>query len=94
MSLTVVTHNVLAAQPSNIIPLRHPLLNVRLCHVGPMVGRNRGHVTTQGEILTDGFRRAGYQSSPSAKSRLYSARAWSYARFISPCSSSRTRFSF
>jgi len=33
----------------------------RLCIVGPMVGRNPGYVTTQGEILTDHFRAAGYE---------------------------------
>src|SRR6185295_1562050 len=44
----------------NIIPLRNSLRNVRVCQVGPMVGRNAGHVTTQGEILTDGLRREGY----------------------------------
>jgi glycosyltransferase involved in cell wall biosynthesis len=33
----------------------------RLCIVGPMVGRNQGYVTTQGEHLTDHFRAAGYE---------------------------------
>src|SRR5256884_6488734 len=33
----------------------------RLCFVGPMVGRNAGYVTTQGEILADHFRAAGYE---------------------------------
>ena len=32
----------------------------RLCFVGPLVGRNPGLVTTQGEILADLFRDAGY----------------------------------
>src|SRR5262245_48248299 len=32
----------------------------RLCFVGPMVGRNPGYVTTQGEILADCFTFAGY----------------------------------
>lgn len=32
----------------------------RLCFVGPMLGRNPGYVTTQGEKLTDLFARAGY----------------------------------
>ena len=32
----------------------------RLCFVGPMVGRNPGRVTTQGQILSDLFKEAGY----------------------------------
>ena len=32
----------------------------RLCFVGPMVGRNPGHVTTQGQILSDLFSSAGH----------------------------------
>jgi glycosyltransferase involved in cell wall biosynthesis len=32
----------------------------RLCIVGPLVGRNLGYVTTQGEILAAHFRAAGY----------------------------------
>lgn len=32
----------------------------RLCIVGPLVGRNLGHVTTQGEKLADIFEREGY----------------------------------
>ncbi len=32
----------------------------RLCVVGPLVGRNPGHVTTQGEILAAHFAAAGY----------------------------------
>lgn len=36
-------------------------LKERLCIVGPMLGRNEGWVTTQGEILVDRFREAGYQ---------------------------------
>jgi len=44
----------------------------RLCIVGPMVGRNPGYVTTQGEILTDHFRAAGYDVvSVSASSNRY-----------------------
>jgi len=33
----------------------------QLCFVGHMVGRHAGHVTTQGQILCDLFRVAGYQ---------------------------------
>ena len=33
---------------------------LRLAITGPMLGRNRGYVTTQGEFLTDLFREAGY----------------------------------
>lgn len=33
---------------------------LRLCIVGPMLGRNSGWVTTQGEILSDLFRDFGY----------------------------------
>ena len=36
-------------------------MKVRLCIVGPMLGRNEGWVTTQGEILADHFREIGYQ---------------------------------
>jgi glycosyltransferase involved in cell wall biosynthesis len=48
---------------------------LRLCFVGPMVGRNRGYVTTQGEILSDHFAREGYfvisvSSSPNRYMRL------------------------
>jgi glycosyltransferase involved in cell wall biosynthesis len=32
----------------------------RLCFVGPMVARHEGHVTTQGEILSGLFDKAGY----------------------------------
>jgi L-malate glycosyltransferase len=35
-------------------------VTLRLCLVGPMIGRNHGHVTTQGEILSDHFKREGY----------------------------------
>src|SRR5262249_5920098 len=47
----------------------------RLCFVGPMVARNPGHVTTQGEILAEMFRRLGYpviavSSSPNRYVRL------------------------
>lgn len=35
---------------------QHP----RLCFVGPMVGRNPGYVTTQGQILSDLFLNAGH----------------------------------
>lgn len=37
-----------------------PLRERRLCFVGPMVGRNPGLVTTQGEILTDHFAASGF----------------------------------
>ncbi len=33
---------------------------IRVAVVGQMVGRNRGYVTTQGEILSDGLREKGY----------------------------------
>ncbi len=33
----------------------------RLCFVGPMLGRNPGWVTTQGEVLADLFASAGYE---------------------------------
>ena len=33
---------------------------IRIAVVGAMVGRNRGYVTTQGEILSDGLREKGY----------------------------------
>jgi glycosyltransferase involved in cell wall biosynthesis len=47
----------------------------RLCFVGPMVGRNRGYVTTQGEILSDYFKAKGcfvvsVSSSPNRYMRL------------------------
>jgi glycosyltransferase involved in cell wall biosynthesis len=72
MSLTIVTDKSPASQPTNIIPLRNPLRNIRVCQVGPMVGRNAGHVTTQGEILTDGLRREGYPvTSTSAQPNRY-----------------------
>lgn len=32
----------------------------RICVVGPMVGRRRGNVTHQGQIVADGLRSAGY----------------------------------
>jgi L-malate glycosyltransferase len=32
----------------------------RLCFIGPLVGKNPGHVTTQGEILSSHFAEAGY----------------------------------
>lgn len=32
----------------------------RICFAGPMIGRNPGQVTTQGEILSDGFSKLGY----------------------------------
>lgn len=35
-------------------------LKPRLCFVGPMVARHKGHVTTQGEILSGLFREADY----------------------------------
>jgi len=34
--------------------------SLRLCFVGPMVGRNPGQVTTQGQILSDLFKGEGY----------------------------------
>jgi L-malate glycosyltransferase len=34
---------------------------VRLCFVGNMLGRNPGYVTTQGQIVSDLFARAGYE---------------------------------
>ncbi|HEY2951835.1 MAG TPA: glycosyltransferase family 4 protein [Verrucomicrobiae bacterium] len=72
MNLINFTDNAPASPPTNIIPLRIPLRKVRLCQVGPMVGRNAGHVTTQGEILTDGLRREGYPViSISAQSNRY-----------------------
>jgi glycosyltransferase involved in cell wall biosynthesis len=48
---------------------------LRLCFVGPMVGRNPGYVTTQGEILADHFASAGYptisvSASPNRYARL------------------------
>lgn len=47
----------------------------RLCFVGPMVGSNPGHVTTQGEIVSGYFRRLGYpvitaSSHPNRYARL------------------------
>jgi glycosyltransferase involved in cell wall biosynthesis len=47
-----------------------------LCFVGPMIGRNAGYVTTQGEILSDRFASAGYptisvSASPNRYVRLY-----------------------
>src|SRR4030095_50228 len=47
----------------------------RLCFVGPMIGRNHGYVTTQGEILSDHFEDRGYRvisvsSSPNRYVRL------------------------
>jgi len=32
----------------------------RLCFVGPMIGRHPGHVTMQGQILSDLFKESGY----------------------------------
>jgi L-malate glycosyltransferase len=44
----------------------------RLCFVGPMVGRNPGYLTTQGEILADCFASAGYPTiSVSASPNRY-----------------------
>ncbi|MBA3966982.1 MAG: glycosyltransferase family 4 protein [Nitrospirales bacterium] len=34
---------------------------IRVAVVGQMVGRNRGYVTTQGEILSDGLEKEGYR---------------------------------
>jgi glycosyltransferase involved in cell wall biosynthesis len=47
----------------------------RLCFVGPMVGRNAGYLTTQGEVLADCFAAAGYptisvSASPNRYARL------------------------
>src|SRR5215470_10889269 len=47
----------------------------RLCFIGPMVGRNRGYVTTPGEVLSDHFAASGYHvisvsSSPNRYVRL------------------------
>jgi L-malate glycosyltransferase len=36
-------------------------MNPRLCFVGPMVARHKGHVTTQGEILSGLFSEADYR---------------------------------
>lgn len=45
---------------------------LRLCFVGPMVGHNPGHVTTQGEILADHFASISYPViSVSASSNRY-----------------------
>ena len=33
---------------------------LRIAIAGPMVGRHRGFITTQGEFLTDLFRESGY----------------------------------
>jgi glycosyltransferase involved in cell wall biosynthesis len=42
---------------------RNPVQEIypRLCFIGPLVGKNPGHVTTQGEILSSHFAKAGYQ---------------------------------
>jgi glycosyltransferase involved in cell wall biosynthesis len=43
-----------------------------LCFVGPLVGRNSGYVTTQGEILSDKFKEVGYSvTSVSASPNRY-----------------------
>jgi glycosyltransferase involved in cell wall biosynthesis len=46
-------------------------LHPRLCIVGPMVGKNPGYVTSQGEIISDLLAHDGYQltSASSAKNR-------------------------
>lgn len=41
-----------------MVPTENPF--PRLCFVGPLLGRNPGWVTTQGEILADLFSKAGY----------------------------------
>lgn len=60
-------------------------LKERLCMVGPMLGRNEGWVTTQGEILADRFREADYpvlETSPIVNrykrlvDTVYSLLAW------------------
>jgi glycosyltransferase involved in cell wall biosynthesis len=48
---------------------------LRLCFVGPMIGRNAGYVTTQGEILSDRFKAEGWSvisvsASPNRYMRL------------------------
>lgn len=48
----------------------------QVCFVGPMVGRNSGYVTTQGEVLADQFASAGYptisvSASPNRYFRLF-----------------------
>src|SRR4029077_6796216 len=43
--------------------------HLQLCIIGNMLGRNRGFITTQGQILTDLFAREGY-SVISASSRI------------------------
>jgi len=48
----------------------------KLCFIGPMVGRNPGYVTTQGEILADRFTADGY------KPIAVSTHPNRYARFI------------
>lgn len=47
-------------------------LPIRICLIGPMVGRNSGAVTTQGEFLTDLLRQAGHcVISVSARANRY-----------------------
>ena len=55
-TLTPVRHETQEA--ANRLRGTRPL--PRLCFVGPMVGRNPGRVTTQGEILSDMLAEAGY----------------------------------
>jgi len=56
----------------------------RICFAGPMIGRNPGRVTTQGEILSDHFRNIGYQvicvsEHPNRYVRLFDI-AWTIIR--------------
>ena len=34
---------------------------IRICHVGPMIGKNQGYITTQGEKLSELFKIKGHQ---------------------------------
>src|SRR5258708_20160431 len=38
----------------------HLANSLRLCFIGPMIGRNAGYVTTQAQIIADLFEAAGY----------------------------------
>jgi len=56
-------------------PSDSPSVRPRLCFLGPMVGRNRGYVVTQGERLSTHFEQAGYSvlavsNSPNRYRRL------------------------
>ena len=50
----------LAGESSTRRDSTHPRV-LRLCFVGHMLGRNPGHVTTQGQIVADMFSADGYQ---------------------------------